>query len=172
MTRRTLTTAGSVILGLAGIVHIASARAQAPKQKPAALETKAAEAVVSGQSAGMMPLESQTALVKQYCSGCHNDTVKSGGMTLTQLDLAHLDRNPELAEKVIRKLRTGLMPPSTVTKRPDVQTVNAFVMSLETQMDKLAALHPNPGSRPWSSVLAARASSGPKWSRSSRDEWP
>src|SRR5438093_8798298 len=144
MTRRTLASAGSVILGLAGIVHIAAARPQAPKQKPAALEP-----VVSGQSAGMLPLESQTALVKQYCSGCHNDAVKSGGMTLTQLDLAHLDRNPELAEKVIRKLRTGLMPPSTVTKRPDVQTVNAFVTSLETQMDRLATLRPNPGSRPF-----------------------
>src|SRR5262249_55028018 len=44
---------------------------------------------------------------------------------------------------------TGLMPPATATKRPDLETRKAFVTTLETQMDKLAALHPNPGSRPF-----------------------
>jgi hypothetical protein len=97
----------------------------------------------------MMPLESQTALVKEYCSGCHNEKLKSGGMTLTDLDLAHLDQNPALAEKVIRKVKTGLMPPSTATKRPDMETRKVFVAALESQMDKLAGLHPNPGSRPF-----------------------
>src|SRR5262249_45489796 len=61
----------------------------------------------------------------------------------------HLDQSPVLAEKVIRKVKTGLMPPATATKRPDLETRKAFVTTLETQMDKLAALHPNPGSRPF-----------------------
>ncbi len=87
-------------------------------------------------------------MVKQYCSGCHNDDAKKGGMTLTSLDLAHPDRNPELAEKVIRKLRTGLMPPVNM-KRPDRDVVLNFVSTLETEMDRAAALHPNPGTRPF-----------------------
>src|SRR5215470_340765 len=96
-----------------------------------------------------MPLESQVGLIKEYCSGCHNEKIKSGGMTLTDLDLAHVDRNPALAEKVIRKVKTGLMPPSTATKRPELESRKAFVAALETEMDQLAALHPNAGSRPF-----------------------
>ena len=40
-----------------------------------------------------MPVEAQQALVKQYCSGCHNEKTKSGGMSLTQLDLAHPEQS-------------------------------------------------------------------------------
>src|SRR5579872_5210975 len=69
-----------------------------------------------------MALDGQTALVTTYCQGCHNDKTKSGNMTLTTLDLAHPERNGVLAEKVIRKLRAGMMPPAGV-KRPDVSTV-------------------------------------------------
>src|SRR5215831_17856806 len=81
---------------------------------------------------GLMPLEGQTGLIKEYCSGCHNEKIRSGGMTLTDLDLAHIDQNPALAEKVIRKVKTGLMPPSTATKRPDPESRKAFVAALET----------------------------------------
>ena len=149
MKRYIITIVASSILVLGTTAHISFAqRAAPPKQQPVAPAPRQASAVAN-QAAGLMSLEEQNALVREYCSGCHNDNVKSGGMTLTTLELAHLDRNPELAEKVIRKLKTGLMPPSTVTKRPDGETVKAFVTTLETQMDKLAALRPNPGSRPF-----------------------
>ena len=94
-----------------------------------------------------MPIEAQRAMLTQYCQGCHNDTVKSGNMTLTSLDLAHIDQNAELAEKIIRKLGVGLMPPAGA-RRPDKQTLEAFRSTLETQLDKTAAANPNPGSRP------------------------
>ena len=42
-------------------------------------------------------------LLSQYCAGCHNDKLKSGGMTLTKLDLQHANQSAELGEKVIRK---------------------------------------------------------------------
>src|SRR5262245_26137322 len=64
------------------------------------------------------PIESQRAFIADYCSGCHNDKLKSGGMTLTALDLTRIPATPELAEKMIRKLRTGLMPPAGA-KRPE-----------------------------------------------------
>ena len=50
-------------------------------------------------------------LVNQYCAGCHNDKLKSGGFSLAKLDLAHPEQNAEQAEKVIRKVRAGMMPP-------------------------------------------------------------
>jgi hypothetical protein len=96
-------------------------------------------AVACGQTSG--------SLVNQYCAGCHNNDVKSGGMTLAQLDLAHPDKNAELAEKVIHKLRAGMMPPPGMP-RPDAATLKAFGISLETAVDQATAAHPNPGRPP------------------------
>jgi hypothetical protein len=87
---------------------------------------------------------SQHALVDQYCSACHNDQQKSGAVTLTKLDLAHPDQSAELAEKAIRKVRAGLMPPAGMP-RPDQIAANAFATSLETEIDRASAAHPNPG---------------------------
>jgi Protein of unknown function (DUF1592)/Protein of unknown function (DUF1588)/Protein of unknown function (DUF1587)/Protein of unknown function (DUF1595)/Protein of unknown function (DUF1585) len=91
--------------------------------------------------------QTTSSLSNQYCVGCHNDQIKSGGMTLTQLDLAHPDKNAELAEKVIHKLRAGMMPPPGMP-RPDAAALKAFTISLETGVDQAAAAHPNPGRPP------------------------
>jgi cytochrome c551/c552 len=82
-------------------------------------------------------------LVNQNCLGCHNDKLKSGGFSWTQLDPAHPEQNAEQAEKVIRKLRAGLMPPPGLPR--DTPAMKAFAASLETSIDQAAALHPNPG---------------------------
>lgn len=95
-----------------------------------------------------MNVDAQAALIGKYCAGCHNDKSKAGNMTLTVLDLAHPENTPELTEKVIRKTRVGLMPKAG-SPRPDMDTLRAFAESLETAMDKTAALRPNPGSRPF-----------------------
>src|SRR5690349_7034672 len=87
-------------------------------------------------------LTSQHALVDQYCSACHNDKLQSGGINLGRLDLAHPDKNADLAEKAIRKLRAGLMPPAGLP-RPDQGGLNRFVTALETQIDQAAVSHPN-----------------------------
>ncbi|HTS26305.1 MAG TPA: DUF1592 domain-containing protein [Bryobacteraceae bacterium] len=86
----------------------------------------------------------QRALVDQYCAGCHNDKLRSGNMTLSRLDLAHPGQNAELAEKVIRKVSAGMMPPAGMP-RPSAAATKAFVTSLENGIDQAAALHPNPG---------------------------
>ncbi|MBI4471745.1 MAG: DUF1592 domain-containing protein [Acidobacteria bacterium] len=96
----------------------------------------------------MMPLEAQTALLRQYCQGCHNDTARRGNMTLTGLDLTRVDQNAELAEKIIKKLKTGLMPPAS-SRRPERAALDSFVHTFETQLDKAAASKPNPGTRPF-----------------------
>jgi mono/diheme cytochrome c family protein len=80
------------------------------------------------------PVSPQQALVNQYCVGCHNDRVKSGGLTLAGLNLDAVDQHAEVAEKVIRKLRGGLMPPAGA-KRPDAQAAAALVTWLENRID-------------------------------------
>ncbi len=95
----------------------------------------------------MLPAE-QTALVKQYCVTCHNDRSKAGQMSLQLFDAAKLEEHGELTEKMIRKLRSGMMPPSGA-RRPEPTVLTGLLTSFESRMDRHAALNPNPGSRPF-----------------------
>jgi len=61
----------------------------------------------------------QQALIDQYCMGCHSDKVRSGGLALSDLKLDAADQHAEIAEKVIRKLRGGLI----LRPAPVVRTV-------------------------------------------------
>ena len=97
--------------------------------------------------ASLMAVDAQRALILNHCSDCHNDDARVGGMTLTSLDLTRPDQTAELAEKVIRKLKTGLMPPAGYPNRPDRDDAAALVRTLENQLDAAAALNPNPGGR-------------------------
>jgi hypothetical protein len=133
-------------LGLAGLLAAGEiGRAQRPSAPGAASQPPPAQppAPASGRASSV---EAQRELVATYCAGCHNERVTSGGMTLTDLDLANVTANPELAEKVIRKLRTGLMPPAGA-RRPAFETATAMALSLETAIDRAAAANPNPGAR-------------------------
>jgi len=104
-----------------------------------------AAAAAWGQTAPQPPsLAAGRAVIKQHCSGCHNESLKSGGMSLTRLDLARPAQSAELAEEVIRKLRAGLMPPPGLP-RPSPLAVKALVATLESGIDRAAAVHPNPG---------------------------
>jgi hypothetical protein len=82
-------------------------------------------------------------VVNKSCLGCHNDKLKSGGFSWTKLDPSHPEQNAEQAEKVIRKLRAGLMPPPGMPR--DTAALKAFAGSLEASIDQAAVLHPNPG---------------------------
>ncbi len=84
------------------------------------------------------------AFVDQYCVGCHNDKAKVGGLSLSQLDSTHPGDHAELWEKVLRKLRSGTMPPAGLP-RPDLATYNKVSSSLEAQLDQAAASHPYAG---------------------------
>jgi hypothetical protein len=137
-------TAGVFVLLSAG----GSVAWQRAAHKPPQVTSPSSARTISPAVSLGMSVESQQALVKQYCSGCHNDRVKSGGMSIAELDLAHPEKTPELAEKVIRKLTVGLMPPAG-NPRPAADVMKAFRTSLEVTMDRTAALHPNPGSRPF-----------------------
>ena len=84
------------------------------------------------------------ALLDQYCVTCHSDGARQGDLSLEGVDLAQPSAHAETLEKVVRKLRAGLMPPPR-RPRPDESTVTAFVTGLEAAIDSAAAREPNPG---------------------------
>jgi hypothetical protein len=92
--------------------------------------------------------DAQNGVVRQYCVACHNDRMKTGGLTLAAFDAAQAVEHVEVAEKMIRKLRAGMMPPAGM-KRPDEATLTALAAALETRIDAAAAVNRNPGSRPF-----------------------
>src|SRR5687768_1763331 len=127
--------------------------ASAPEQTAGATARQAGPApAIAVAHAPTSITESQTALVKQYCATCHNDRNKNnaGGLSLQGFDSSKVGRDAEIAEvaeKMIRKLRSGMMPPDGA-RRPEPQVINALASSMETRLDQAAALNPNPGHRP------------------------
>ena len=92
-----------------------------------------APASITAQTPGAAPAAAQAGLVNQYCIGCHSERGKAGGLVLQGIALED-GQHAEIAEKVIRKLRGGLMPPAG-QRRPDTKSVATFVSSLETSID-------------------------------------
>ncbi len=85
-------------------------------------------------------------VVDQYCVRCHSDRRLTGNMSLEDFDVAAPEEKPELAERVIHKLRAGMMPP-TGSRRPAADTLDLLVTALERRLDEIAAERPNPGRR-------------------------
>ncbi len=110
------------VIGLMGLLTVPAARAQS------------GGAAVSSE------------LFTRYCVTCHNERLQTAGLMLDQVDLSQdqIGPNAELLEKVVRKLRSGQMPPEG-RPRPDASTIDQFATSLETALDRAAADDPNPG---------------------------
>jgi hypothetical protein len=93
-------------------------------------------------------VDTENALIRQYCTTCHSDRMKTGGLTLASYDAAHPEQAPGVSEKIIRKLRAGMMPPAGV-KRPEESALKSLAAALEARIDRAAALNPDPGHRPF-----------------------
>ena len=113
--------------------------------QPDVLKADTSQADAS-QATAIQATAIQATVVKQYCVGCHNDKGKAGGLSLVSFDPAHAERQADVGEKMIRKLRLGMMPPPGV-RRPPAGTLNDLTSSLETRIDTVALLHPTPGRR-------------------------
>ena len=83
-------------------------------------------------------------LTDRYCVFCHNQKLKTGGVSLEGIDAAHVSGNAAVLEKVLRKIRTGEMPPPGLP-RPGASESAAFSASIESALDRQAAADPNPG---------------------------
>ena len=84
------------------------------------------------------------AVVDKYCVSCHSQRLKSGGLVLEGLDPSRAAASAETWEKVIVKLRSRAMPP-VGAPRPDSATYDAAAGWLENEIDRAAAVRPNPG---------------------------
>jgi hypothetical protein len=122
-----------------------SAQTPAPR-KAATPPAQPAMAVAHKPAPPQAATAPQPDVVKQYCTGCHSEKGKAGGLSLVAFDAAHPDQQPEVAEKMIHKLRLGMMPPPGA-RRPAPEVLSALVTSLETKIDSAASLRPTPGRR-------------------------
>jgi len=82
------------------------------------------------------PADAQLATMKQYCSGCHSDKLKTGGVSFEGITAATVAQDPERFEKAVRKLRGRVMPPPGA-KQPDGKAVDSLVAWLEDSLDKV-----------------------------------
>src|SRR5579871_3562232 len=86
----------------------------------------------------------QNALVNQYCAGCHNAKLMTGGLNLQAHSPDKIASDGEVWEKVLRKLNANEMPPAGLP-RPPAADLKKFTSYLESQLDAAALLNPNPG---------------------------
>jgi len=84
------------------------------------------------------------AVLDKYCVTCHNTRLKTAGLALDALDLTQTSERAEVLEKIVRKIRTGAMPP-VGRPRPDKPLAERVASSLEADLDRAAVEHPNPG---------------------------
>ena len=122
--RCSVTTALSVFLGLSLALLFVPSKAQAQVLQAAAAP--------------------ESDFLRQNCFGCHNERRSTAGLALDLLDRDRVGQDTAVWEKVVRKLRTRMMPPQG-RPRPDEASLNSFVRSLETALDTEALAHPDPG---------------------------
>jgi hypothetical protein len=97
---------------------------------------------VASASASLDP-----ALTQQYCQTCHNNRLKTGGLSLEGMSPAEAGAHSDVWEKVVLKLRGGMMPPQGMP-RPDQPTLERFTVSLEQTLNRAALAAPDPGHKP------------------------
>ncbi|MEQ1896866.1 MAG: DUF1592 domain-containing protein [Vicinamibacterales bacterium] len=129
-----------VAAGLAVCAGVALGAAPAAVSAPAA---QAGAAVAAARPASLAP---QQALVTRYCVTCHTERNKAnaGGFALDAVNFDDVATSAEPLERVVRKLRAGLMPPPG-RPRPDARTYASLLSSIQSRLDSEAAAHPNPG---------------------------
>ncbi len=96
--------------------------------------------------ASSLPKTALNEVVKTYCTRCHNSEQKRGNLSLEAFDASAAPKMADVAEKMVAKLRSGMMPPPG-QRRPRGDTLSSLTLSLELQLDSAAAAHPNPGGR-------------------------
>jgi mono/diheme cytochrome c family protein len=131
MRKNTVAILGTAVLGL-----VIAADANLAQRSPAP----------AGAGQTSASAEPQGAILSQYCMGCHSDTARRGGLTLAGFDASQPEQNVEVAEKIIRKLRAGMMPPPGA-RRPDHGAIKQLVAAMENRIDQHAGTRPSPGRR-------------------------
>ena len=152
--KRSVTAVSAVVLGLVlGLVLVlALVGFESPSERETELSVSSdfdtSHSPNSPNSPSSLEVDSEnlTAVVQTYCQVCHNDAMMTGNLSLAGFEVENAPNHPETAEKMIRKLRAGMMPPPGMP-RPSPEILLALVDELETRIDQNAAANPNPGVR-------------------------
>jgi mono/diheme cytochrome c family protein len=107
-------------------------------------QQRPASTVAPQRTAAGTTMSQQQAVLAKYCVTCHNQRSKTGGLALDVLDLTKVDVHSAEWEAVVRKVRTGAMPP-VGRARPDKATADNLVTWLENELDRAASERVNPG---------------------------
>ena len=148
---QTFTLAGVAATVAACSLTLAAQTTPAPRKTAAAQPAPVPKpAMAVTHKTDQAAAEPQPDIVKTYCVACHNDRGKdrAGSLSLANFDATHADQQAETAEKMIRKLRLGMMPPPGA-RRPEPAVLQQFATSLENKVDAASVLKPNPGRRPF-----------------------
>jgi mono/diheme cytochrome c family protein len=126
---------------VAAVLAVASVSGQVRNQVQGQVRNQ-----VQGQAQGAPkgPALPAQGTIDRYCVTCHNPRLKAGGLELDARPVANAAGDPHTWEKVIRKVRTGMMPP-VGAPRPDRATLDGLAAAVETTLDRAAAAAPNPG---------------------------
>jgi len=133
------------IAALSGQSGATPARSAAPAVAPTLGAPATAQVSVRGVAQTPAPAPAIRALLDQYCVTCHSDRVKTANLSLQGLDLTKVADHAETWEKVIRKLRAGVMPPPDLP-RPPLAEYEGLRDWLEAEIDRVAVTRPNAGS--------------------------
>ncbi|HWV93712.1 MAG TPA: DUF1592 domain-containing protein, partial [Vicinamibacterales bacterium] len=120
------------------------AREQTAAQPRPVTPAPAKPAPAKPVAASPAPTQSHRATLDRYCVTCHSDRLKTAGLTLESIDTANIAGAPDVWEKVVRKVRVGMMPPQG-SPAPDAASRVALVSWLTGELDAHAAAHPDPG---------------------------
>ncbi len=101
------------------------------------------QTLASAQTSSSSP-PNHRELLDRYCVTCHNERLETAGLSLDLIDVAKVSEHAEVWEKVVRKLRTGMMPPPN-RPQPPSDARGALLSWLETSLDAAAASNPSPG---------------------------
>jgi len=135
----------ALVSGQSGQTARQSNSSSNPVVTPGRAGSSAQASNIKSQSSAAPDVAKQRALIDQYCVGCHNARAKTANLMLDQLDLANLGAHAEIGEKVVRKLRAGMMPPTT-RPRPDPATMESMIRWMEGELDRSAVTNlPPPG---------------------------
>src|SRR5689334_8056145 len=122
--------------GLASFIVFGSATAQ-----PAQV---AVNAPASATASAEVTTADRKKMLMQYCTACHNDRLKTAGMTVVPLNADNLPAHLATWEKILRRLSVGEMPPRGMP-RPPKEQIASFTDWLSTSLDKLGEANPDPG---------------------------
>jgi len=145
MRRNAAVALGIGVVALTAAWHVGATALAAQAQSGSAVPS--APPAAPARPPAMAPA-AQSELVATYCATCHSERARAGGLSLAGFNAMLAHESPATAEKIVRKLRAGMMPPAGA-KRPPAGELDGLMHALEARLDEHAAANPNPGWRPF-----------------------